>query len=146
MPTAGNPTFEAPVREFGNKMEKQFKLAFNKHQGDITDVNQLFERAKRLNPEFQSTIAKVRKDLNLEQGFNPVGGKSIGDIDEVTGFPVGEVKLIPRMEEKAFGKYEGDFSQITDPLRTRIIVNNPLEEKLAAEQISKLLPTAEPRS
>lgn len=143
LPTTGNPTFEAPVREFGNKMEEQFKFAFNKHQGDITDVNQLFERAKRLNPEFQSTIAKVRKDLNLQQGFNPVGGKSIGDIDEVTGFPVGEVKLISRMKEKAFGKYEGDFSQITDPLRTRIIVNNPLEEKLAAEQISKLLPTVD---
>ena len=142
-PTAGNPTFEAPVREFGNKMEQQFKLNFNQHQIDITSAPQMFERAKRLNPEFQSQISKVADDLRLDQDFNPVGGKPLGDIDPETGFPVGEVKLIPRMVEKTMTKYGGDFSQITDPIRTRILVETPEQEIAVAKRIADLFPTVD---
>ncbi len=143
LPTKGNPTFESPVRELGNKMEQQFKLSFNAHQGDIKSAQQLFDRARSLNPQFQTAIDGVRDSLGLGKGFNPVGGKVIGDIDEATGFPVGEVKLMPRTIEKVMTKYDGDFSQITDPIRTRIVVNTPQQEKQAAEAISKLFPTVD---
>ena len=143
LPTLGNPTFESPVRQLGNKMEQQFKFSFNAHQGDITSAEQLFDRALRLNPQFQSAIDGVRESLNLGKGFNPVGGKTIGQIDEATGFPVGEVKLMPRTIEKVMTKYDGDFSQITDPIRTRIVVNTPQQEKQAAEAIAKLFPTVD---
>ena len=143
LPTKGNPTFEGPVREFGNKTEQQFKLTFNKHQEGITSAPQMFERAKRLNPEFQQQVARVADDLGVNQGFNPVGGKITGEIDELTGFPVGEVKLMPRMIEKVNQKYSGDFSQITDPIRTRIVVETPQQEKLIAERIAKMFPTVD---
>ena len=143
LPTKGNPTFEGPVRQFGNKTEQQFKFNFNKHQEGIASAPQMFERAKRLNPEFQKQVAKVADDLGVDQGFNPVGGKATGEIDELTGFPVGEVKLMPRMIEKVNQKYEGDFSQITDPIRTRIVVETPQQEKLIAERIAKLFPTVD---
>ena len=143
LPTKGNPTFESPVRQLGNKMEQQFKFSFNKHQGDITSAEQLFDRALRLNPQFQMAIDGVRDSLGLGKGFNPVGGKVIGEIDEATGFPVGEVKLMPRTIEKVMTKYDGDFSQITDPIRTRIVVNTPQQEKQAAEAIAKLFPTVD---
>ena len=143
LPTKGNPTFESPVRQLGNKMEQQFKFSFNKHQGDITSAEQLFDRSLRLNPQFQMAIDGVRDSLGLGKGFNPVGGKVIGEIDEATGFPVGEVKLMPRTIEKVMTKYDGDFSQITDPIRTRIVVNTPQQEKQAAEAIAKLFPTVD---
>ena len=143
LPTKGNPTFESPVRELGNKMDQQFKLSFNAHQGDIKSADELFDRARSLNPQFQTAIDGVRDSLGLGKGFNPVGGKVIGDIDEATGFPVGEVKLMPRTIEKVMTKYDGDFSQITDPIRTRIVVNTPQQEKQAAEAISKLFPTVD---
>ena len=136
-PTIGDPTFEGPVRGFGNKTEKVFKKIFNKHQGDIVNGDQLFERSLRLNPEFQGAIANIASDLNVPQGFNPVGGKTIGDIDPETGFPVGEVKLKPRTAEKVNDKYEGDFSQITDGMRTRIIVETPAQERMIAERIAQ---------
>ena len=143
LPTKFNPTFEAPISEFGSKTAKQFKIEFNAHQKDITNPQQLFDRAKRLNKEFQEQIATVADDLNVEQGFNPVGGKTIGEIDEVTGFPVGEVKLMPRMIKKTMEKYEGDFSQLTDPIRTRVIVETPAQEIMVAEKIAKAFPSVD---
>jgi hypothetical protein len=79
----------------------------------------------------------------VDQGFNPVGGKVTGEIDELTGFPVGEVKLMPRMIEKVNQKYNGDFSQITDPIRTRIVVETPEQEKLIAKRIADMFPTVD---
>ena len=67
LPTPGNPTFESPVRQFGNKMEQQFKFSFNAHQGDITSAEQLFDRALRLNPQFQSAIDGVRESPRFGQ-------------------------------------------------------------------------------
>ena len=142
-PTIGNPTFEGPVRGFGNKTEKVFKKQFNKHQGDIVDGDQLFQRSLRLNPEFQTAISNIARDLDVPQGANPVGGKTLGNIDPDTGFPVGEVKLKPRTAEKVKDKYKGDFSQITDPIRTRIIVETPAQERLIADRIAKQFPVVD---
>ena len=142
-PTKGNPTFEGPVREFGNKTEQQFKLTFNKHQEGINSAPQMFERSKRLNAEFQEQVGKLADDLGVDQGFNPVGGKATNTIDPDTGHLTGQVKLMPRMIEKVNHKYEGDFSQITDPIRTRIVVETPEQERLMAKRIADRFPTVD---
>ena len=92
LPTKGDPTFEAPVAEFGNKTYQQFKIEFNAHQKlAINSAEEIQNLSKRLNPEFQEQVAKLADDLDVDQSFNPVAGKKTGDIDIETGFPVGAV-------------------------------------------------------
>jgi len=144
LPKKGDPTFEGPVRQFGNKMEQQFKIEFNAPQKlAINSAEEMQNLSKRLNKEFQDEIATVADDLGVDQGFNPAAGKKVGDFDVETGFPAGEVKNKERMIEKVYEKYEGDFSQITDGIRTRIVVETPAQEKLVAERIAKLFPTVD---
>ena len=139
-PQPGNPTFELKVEPFGHKTKKQVKQIFNGHQEDIgtgfvnDDAAFIFERAKRLNPEFQQSIDDVAKQYNKKTAANP-GGKQ-GEIDPETGQLKGQIKGIPRMIEKANDKYNGDISQMTDSIRTRIIVNNPKEEAEIAKAIA----------
>ena len=143
-PQPGNPTLELKVEPFGSKTEKQVKQIFNGHQEDIgtgfvnDDAAFIFERAKRLNPEFQQSIDDVAKQYNKKTTTNP-GGKP-GEIDPETGQLFGQIKGIPRMIEKATDKYNGDISQMTDPIRTRIIVNNPKEEVEIAKAIAAKFP------
>jgi hypothetical protein len=91
----------------------------------------MYDRALRLGPEFKSQIDNLASELNLETTLPELGIK----IDSDTLLPVGTTKKIPRMIEKAKGKYKGDISQVTDPMRSRIVVNNPAEE----EAVAKLL-------
>jgi hypothetical protein len=108
-----------------------------RHQEDlftgnpIADANKMYDRALRLGPEFKSQIDNVATELNLETTLPELGIKIDGD----TLLPVGTTKKIPRIIEKAKGKYKGDISQVTDPMRSRIVVNNPAEE----EAVAKLL-------
>ena len=44
------------------------------------------------------------------------------------------------MIEKATDKYNGDIGQMTDPIRTRIIVNTPAEERELAKAIADKFP------
>jgi len=110
-----------------------------RHQEDlftgnpIADANKMYDRALRLGPEFKSQIDNVASELNLETTLPELGIK----IDSDTLLPVGTTKKIPRMIEKAKGKYEGDISQVTDPIRTRIVVNNPAEEESVAKLIGQ---------
>ena len=144
LPTKGNPTFEAPVKQFGNKTEQQFKIEFNAPQKlTINSAEEMQNLSKRLNPEFQEQVAKLSDDLGVDQGFNPAAGKKIGDMDLETGFPVGEVKNLKRMIEKVGQKYEGDFSQLTDGIRTRIVVDTPQQEILVAKRIAEKFPSVD---
>jgi hypothetical protein len=143
-PEAGNPTLELKVEPFGSKTEKQVKQIFNAHQDDIStgfvndDAAFMFERAKRLNPEFQQSIDDIAQQFNKKTAPNPDGEP--GAINMETGQIDGQIKGIPRMIEKATDKYNGDIGQMTDPIRTRIIVNTPAEERELAKAIADKFP------
>jgi hypothetical protein len=144
-PKAGSRTLEQSLEPFGSKTEKQVKQIFNGHQADITtgsvdeDALFLFERAKRLNPQFQKSMDDIAVEMNKKTTTNP-GGEP-GAINMETGSLDGQVKLVPRMVEKASDKYAGDVSQMTDAIRTRIIVNTPAEEVELAKKIADKFPT-----
>ena len=143
-PEVGNSTLEPKIEPFGSKTEKQVKQIFNAHQDDIStgfvndDAAFMFERAKRLNPEFQQSIDDIAQQFNKKTASNP--GAEPGAIDMETGQIAGQVKGIPRMIEKATDKYNGDIGQMTDPIRTRIIVNTPAEERELAKAIADKFP------
>ena len=102
-----------------------------KHQADINtgnplaDANKLYDRAVRVAPEFNQQIDDLASNINLKTSLP----EQIGKIDGATGQPIGKVKKIPRMVEKARDKYNNDVSQLTDPIRTRVLVKTPAEEE-----------------
>ena len=143
-PKIGSPTLELKVEPFGSKTEGQVKKIFNSHQDDVytgnvsMDAEFIMNRGVRLNPEFQQSIDDIAGQFGKKTAPNPGGAP--GKIDELTGQPKGQVKGVKRMIEKANDKYGGDISQMTDPIRTRIIVNNPAEERELAKAIADKFP------
>jgi hypothetical protein len=140
-PKIGDPTFEGSLRQLGNALEKETKKTFNTFQQGFKSSDDVFNTALRTNQKFQTTMDDIAKKFGTVTGRNPVGGKSAKEIDPDTGFMTGEVKLKPRMEEKVAEKYNGDFSQITDAIRTRIIVDSVAQEDQIAKTIADMFPT-----
>jgi hypothetical protein len=134
-PQAGNLTSEALVRKFGSKPLAYTKSIFNKHQADLNSIDEMFVRSVKLNKGFQDEISDIAESLGTRTA------RKLDDIDEVTGSPVGEVKGIDRITEKSFEKYQGDFLNVTDPMRTRILVRSADEEDALVNLISKRYPT-----
>jgi hypothetical protein len=121
----------------GNLTPQDPRYGLTRHQEDlftgnpVADANKMYDRAIRIGPEFKTQMDDIAKEFNLETTLPEFGIRIDGD----TMLPVGTTKKIPRMVEKARDKYQGDMSQITDPIRTRIVVNTPAEE----EAVAKLL-------
>jgi hypothetical protein len=148
-PTVGNPTFEAPLRAKSKDLEKAVDRQMNKHQQNFTSPEELFETAKSANKPFQKEIDDVAMNLKLRTAESP--GEVITDpalmkyikngLDTRTGNAPGTVKLIKSMKRKAKDKYDGDFTQITDPIRTRVIANTTQEADEFASQIANRYPT-----
>ena len=107
------------------------RYEITRHQEDLYtgnplgDANKMYDRAVRLAPEFNQQIDDIAKSLNLETTLPEMTTK----IDAATGQKLGTVKKIPRMVEKSRKKYDKDVTQLTDPIRTRIVVNTPAEEE-----------------
>ena len=149
VPTKGNPTFEGPVRDMHPRLEKSLSRQMNKHQQDSPSVFDLFRRAKSANKPFQKEIDDVAMNLNLRTAGSP--GEVITDpallkymkngLDTRTGNAPGTVKTIKSMTRKAVDKYDGDFTRITDPIRTRVIANTTQEADEFARQIANRYPT-----
>jgi hypothetical protein len=76
-------------------------------------------------PEFNQQIDDLASNINLKTSLP----EQIGKIDGATGQPIGKVKKIPRMVEKARDKYNNDVSQLTDPIRTRVLIETPADEE-----------------
>lgn len=99
---------------FKNKQltEKRFT---DRTQGWTQTPQQLYRSAKRLNPGFQKEIADISKNLGLEKAPKYIQkGERQFDV---------EIKSMPSILDKQIrGK---KVSEITDPLRTRIYINNP---------------------
>ncbi len=148
VPTKGNPTFEGPVRDKSKDLENALDRQMNKHQ-DFTSIEEMFDTAKSANKPFQKEIDDVAMNLNLRTAGSP--GEVITDpellkymkngVDIRTGNLPGTVKTIKSMTRKMEGKYDGDFLQITDPIRTRIIANTTQEADEFARQIANRYPT-----
>ena len=151
VPTKGKPTFEGPVRNMHPRLEKGLDKQMNKHQIYFQSIDEMFETAKSANKPFQKEIDDVAMDLNLRTAGSP--GEVITDpdllknIDPLTGFdirtnnPPGTVKLLKSMTRKAKDKYFGDFTQVTDPMRTRVIANTTQEADEFARLIANRYPT-----
>ena len=122
-----------------SSLPKDPRYGLTRHQEDlftgnpVADANKMYDRALRIGPEFKMQIDDIAKEFNLETTLPEFGIK----IDSDTMLPVGTTKKIPRMVEKARNKYQGDMSQITDPIRTRIVVNTPAEEEAVAKFIGQ---------
>ena len=107
------------------------RYQITRHQEDLYtgnplgDANKMYDRAVRLAPEFNQQIDDIAKSLNLETTLPEMTTK----IDAATLQKLGTVKKIPRMVEKSRLKYDKDVTQLTDPLRTRIVINTPAEEE-----------------
>ena len=150
-------------RKFSDKELRVLQNDFNAVQ-KFDNADEMFETAKRVNPSFQNEINKIAGNLGHRTVGNPgetklsmIGdmaeqegkviysgaGKDfeldefVGNIDEATGQPLGQVKKIPRIIEKSAQKYGGDINQITDPIRTRVIVDTAQEAREVANQIGK---------
>jgi hypothetical protein len=148
-PTVGKPTFEAPLRAKSKDLEKAVDRQMNKHQKDFASIDEMFDTAKSANKPFQKEMDDVAMNLNLRTAGSP--GEVITDpallkhmkngVDIRTGNAPGTVKTIKSMTRKMEGKYDGDFLQITDPIRTRIIANTTQEADEFARQIANRYPT-----
>jgi len=151
VPTKGNPTFEGPVRDNSPRIEKALDKQMNKHQQDSPSLFDLFRRAKNANKPFQKEIDDVAMNFKLRTAGSP--GEVITDpellkhIDPKTGFDIrtgnlpGEVKTIKSITRKAVDKYDGDFRQISDVIRTRVIANTTQEADDFAREIASRYPT-----
>lgn len=122
-----------------SSLPKDPRYGLTRHQEDlftgnpVADANRMYDRALRIGPEFKTQMDDIAKEFNLETTLPEFGIRIDGD----TLLPVGTTKKIPRMVEKARTKYGGDTSQLTDPIRTRIVVNNPAEEEAVAKLIGQ---------
>jgi len=111
------------------------RYEITRHQEDLYtgnplgDANKMYDRAVRLAPEFNQQIDDIAKSLNLETTLPEMTTK----IDAATNQKLGTVKKIPRMVEKSRKKYDKDVTQLTDPIRTRIVVNTPAEEEAVVD-------------
>jgi len=110
-----------------------------RHQADlfsgntIADANKMYSRALRVGPEFKKQMDDLAAEFNLETTLPELGIKLDGD----TLLPVGTTKKIPRMVEKTRDKYGGDVTQLTDAIRTRIVVDNPAQEEAVAKALGQ---------
>ena len=115
------------------------RFGLTRHQEDlstgnsIADANKMYDRAVRIGPEFKTQIDDIAQQFDLKTTLP----ESRIVIDGTTGIQVGLTKKIPRMVEKARDKYDGDVSQLTDGIRTRIVVKTPLEEENVAKVIGQ---------
>ena len=149
VPTKGNPTFEGPVRDNSPRIEEALDKQMNKHQQNFTSPEEMFDTAKSANKPFQKEIDDVAMNLNLRTAGSP--GEVITDpellkymkngVDIRTGNAPGTVKTINSIKRKAKDKYDNDFLQITDVIRTRVIANTTQEADEFARQIANRYPT-----
>ena len=122
-----------------NNIPTDPRYGLTRHQADlfsgntIADANKMYSRALRVGPEFKKQMDDLAAEFNLETTLPELGIKLDGD----TLLPVGTTKKIPRMVEKTRDKYGGDVTQLTDAIRTRIVVDNPAQEEAVAKALGQ---------
>ena len=157
LPKTGKPTFEANLRKKDPRLEKAVdkKLTFE-HQGHYTNWDEMFEVAKEANKPFQKDITEIAESHGKKTTTNPGEAnwqhdkelKKYVKYDEFgqpfdirTGAYPGTVKTTESALRKAGKKYDGDFTRVTDPIRTRIVVETVEDSDKIAKSIANKYPT-----
>jgi len=103
------------------------------YSGDpVRDAYKMHDRALRIGPEFNQQMDDIAANLNLTTVLPGTTRK----IDSYTNQPFGTIKMPARIVEKARTKTGNDVTNITDPIRTRIVISTPAEEEAVAAAIA----------
>ena len=104
------------------------------YSGDpVRDAYKMHDRALRIGPEFNKQMDDIAANLNLTTTLPG----TIRKIDSYTNQPFGTIKMPARIVEKARTKTGNDVTNITDPIRTRIVINTPEEEEIVAKILAQ---------
>jgi ppGpp synthetase/RelA/SpoT-type nucleotidyltranferase len=147
LPVVGSRTMEDLIRDVGGtKLEKAVAKQFNNTAHNFKSVDEMFETARSVNTNFQKNVDEIAQSLGFKTVGNPgetlmSQGVKVGEVDEITGHIAGQVKKPTRMLEKAELKYDNDVNQITDAIRTRILVNTTEEADRIAKEMGEKFPT-----
>ena len=142
-PEINSPTLEELTRTVGGtKLEKEVAQQFNNSANQFFDADDMYKVAKELNGGFQKSMEDVAQGLGFKTVGNPgesliSQGVPVGKIDLDTGFPAGQVKKPNRIGEKAELKYDNDVNQLTDAIRTRILVKSTDEAEQVVKELQK---------
>ena len=117
MPETGRPVHAADMspEEFRNVTHNMYG-----HQGDVKTPQEMVARANRIGPEFQDAIRNITDQLGL------VKSETFG------------IKQLDSLLDKIDRGYKLD--RVTDPIRTRILINTAEEADQAARMISDIMP------
>ncbi len=99
------------LRVISDRVARRPGIRGAKAKQPIDDLDELFIQAEQADPILKRVTRELADDLGGEAVFAP---------EVVDGVQVGPLKSRARVIEKAIGKYEGDFSAITDFVRSSI--------------------------
>ena len=116
------PETGRPVRasEYGADEFKAITRNMYKHQADVSTPAEMVARAERIEPGFQTAIRNITDDLGL------VKSETFG------------VKQVKSLENKLKRGYE--LGSVTDPIRTRILINTVQEADEVVNRIADMMP------
>jgi hypothetical protein len=121
-PRLERPEVGRPVRasEYSPDEFKAITQNMYNHQADVTTPAEMVARAERIEPGFQTAIRNITDDLGL------VKSETFG------------VKQVKSLENKLKRGYE--LGTVTDPIRTRILINTAQEADEVVNRIAELMP------
>jgi hypothetical protein len=116
------PEIGRPVRasEYSPAEFKAITRNMHAHQADVTTPAEMVARAERIEPGFQTAIRNITDDLGL------VKSETFG------------IKQVKSLENKLKRGYE--LGTVTDPIRTRILINTAQEADEVANRIAEIMP------
>lgn len=134
-PTKGDPTFEKPLEELGDaKLENMTVQVFKEPQFALKTADQLYGQARKVNDQFQSKVAGIANDMNLEKAPKYKYDEELDKVVDV------EIKTLDSINKK-INKKGYPASEVTDGMRTRIYVNTAEEANEVARRIANEFPT-----
>ena len=135
-PTKGDPTFEQPLKDLGDKkLESMTIEVFKAPQASLKTADDIYNQAQKTNNAFQSDIKSIADDLNLEKAPKY---KYDADADELIDV---ELKTLDSINKKINKKSYGTAGELTDSMRTRVYVNTAEEANEVARRIANEYPT-----
>ena len=116
------PEIGRPVRasEYTPAEFKAITRNMHAHQADVTTPAEMVARAERIEPGFQTAIRSITDDLGL------IKSETFG------------VKQVKSLENKLKRGYE--LGTVTDPIRTRILINTAQEADEVVDRITQIMP------